>query len=540
MVRANRSTLCAAFAALALFAGLALFGFHCHSVEETGSAERDGFVAQAERVLRGELPDDPFRPPAYPCVIAATSRLLGGGREAPFVAARLLSNLAAAALAWIAFAITRRLAGPERAALAGEHALGRRLAGGEHGTLAGALAFALVAANSATWIEGQHVTTDMPFAALAAAALLASYAYFERPSLAAALGAGLAFGGAACIRGNALMLLPGLLAAGWLGRRRSPGPRRTVELLLAAACATALLVPNWILRERAFGDAFHDENWKNLAWKLHGWPDWTRFPSSSERGSFLQILASEPAAVARGMGEELWRLAKSGLAELFGSRFHLLAALAGAWLCVRSRADGGRRARASLWLLASLALFTAGVAAVFFAWGRLLVVALPVVAATTAVGVLSLAKSPRARCVAIGVVVALVGWLGAKTVIWRLPWFFENHPRAELAELRRLDERLAPGASLAGTSPFLGRYLAHDYFEIEDVSGAASLDAAAYCERLVAALRERHAAFLVVGAGALRDRPRVLADAKETPSGLELVEANPGYGFTVWRVAPVR
>src|SRR5258705_12708876 len=243
MPRANRPTLCAAFAALAFFAGLALFGFHCHSVEETGSAEREGFVAQAERVLRSDLPDDPFRPPAYPCVIAAVSRLVvGGGREAPFVAARLLSNLAAAALAWSAFALARRLAGG---------------AGSRDGTLAGALAFALVAANSATWIDGQHVTTDMPFAALAAAALLATLAWLQRPGFAAALGAGLAFGGAACIRGNALLLLPGLLAAWWLGRRGAPGPRRAVGLLLAAARATALLVPDWIPRGPAFRDAVH-------------------------------------------------------------------------------------------------------------------------------------------------------------------------------------------------------------------------------------------------------------------------------------------
>jgi 4-amino-4-deoxy-L-arabinose transferase-like glycosyltransferase len=531
MPRANRPTLCAAFAALLLFAALAAFGAAFHSVEETGSAERDGFVAQAERVLRGELPDDPFRPPAYPCVIAAVSRLVGGGgREAPFVAARLLSNLAAAALAWSAFAITRRLAGPERAALAGEHAFGRRLAGGESGVLAGALAFALVAANSATWIDGQHVTTDMPFAALAAAALLASHAYLERPGLAAALGAGLAFGGAACIRGNALLLLPGLLAAWWLGRRRAPGPRRTVELLLAAVCATALLVPNWILRERAFGDAFHDENWKNLAFKLHGWPDWTRFPSSSERGSFLQILASEPVAVARGMGDELLRLARSGISDLLGSRMHALAALAGAWLCMR------RRVRGTGWLLASLALFTAGVAAAFFAWGRFLVVALPVVAATTAVGALSAAKSARTRCVAIGAVIALIGWLGAKAVIWRLPWFVANHPSAEVAALRRLDAELAPGAALAGTSPFLGRYLVHDYFEIEDASGAPALDAEAYAKRLVATLRERRAAWLVVGAQALLDRPRALLGTGPPPAGLELVETNAA--FTTWRVLP--
>ncbi len=450
MVRANRSTLGAALAALLFFAALAAFGARFHPVEETGSAERDGFVAQAERVLRGERPDDPFRPPAWPYAIAAASRLVGTGKEAPFVAARLLSNLAAAALAWSAFAFARRLA--------------RRPPPGDDGTLAGGLAFALVAANSATWIDGQHVTTDMPFAALAALALLAALAWTERPGLGAALGAGLAFGGAACIRGNAFLLLPGLLGAWWLGRRAAPGPRRWGELALAALVATALLVPNWIVRARVFGDPVHDENWKNLAWKLHGYPDWSRFEALAPGGSFARIVADEPAAVARGMGEELLRLAKSGLAELLGSPVHLLAALAGAWLCARAGADGGRRAPASRWLLASLALFTAGVAAAFFAWGRFLLVALPIVAATTAVGALSLARSPRARCVATAAVVALIGWLGAKAVIWRLPWFFENHPIAAVGELRRRDRELAPGAALAGTSPFLGRYLAHDYF----------------------------------------------------------------------------
>src|SRR5262249_60004851 len=118
-------------------------------------------------------------------------------------------------------------------------ALARRLAGGAGGgggTLAGALAMALVAANPATWIDGQQVTTDMPVAALAAAALLAALAWLERPGLAAALGAGLAFGGAACIRGNALLLLPGLLGAWGLGWRKAPDRRRFVELGLAALC----------------------------------------------------------------------------------------------------------------------------------------------------------------------------------------------------------------------------------------------------------------------------------------------------------------
>jgi 4-amino-4-deoxy-L-arabinose transferase-like glycosyltransferase len=519
MVRANRSTVGAALAALVLFAGLALFGFRCHGVEETGSAERDGFVAQAERVLHGELPDDPFRPPAYPCVIAAASRLLGDAPDAPFVAARLLSNLAAAALAWIAFA------------------MGRRLAGGAGGTLAGALAMALVAANSATWIEGQHVTTDLPFAALAAAALLAALAWLERPGLAAALAAGLSFGCAAAIRGNALLLLPGLLAAWSIGRRAAPSPRRFGELALAALCALALLVPNWLLRERVFGDPFHDENWKNLAWKLHGYPDWARFTAIADGGGFFAILAREPGAVVAGAFRELVQLAKSGLAELLGSRVHVLAALAGAWLCVRAR-GGGRRPGDALWLLASVALFTAGVATAFFAWGRFLLVALPVVAALTAAGALSLARSARTRLAAAAAVVLLVGWSGAKSVLWRLPWFVANHPVAEVAALRRLDARVAPGAALAGTSPFLGRCLAHDYFEIEDVSGTPALDEAAYGERLVAALRKRGAAWLVVGEGALRGRPRALLDGAGAPAGLELVEKDAA--LAVWRVLPDR
>ena len=132
----------AALAALLLFCGLAVFGALFHWVEEAGTAERDGYVAQAEQILRGELPRDPYRPLLYPLLVAGTAKL----GVPPFAAARLLSNLAAAALAWLAWAFGRRLAGPT----------------------AGAWAFALAAVNPNLWILGQHASTDMLFAALAA------------------------------------------------------------------------------------------------------------------------------------------------------------------------------------------------------------------------------------------------------------------------------------------------------------------------------------------------------------------------------------
>ncbi|HEX2253784.1 MAG TPA: hypothetical protein VHQ65_11005, partial [Thermoanaerobaculia bacterium] len=173
------------FATLALFAGLALFGARWHWVEEAGSAERDGYVAQAEEILAGRLPRDPFRPALYPLLVAGLS-LLG---PAPFSAARLLANAAAAALALAAFAFGRRLVAP--------------VTGPRGAAAAGWLAFAATAVNPNLWILGQHVTTDMPFAALAAGALLAALAYLERPGRGAALAAGACLGLAAFTRANA-------------------------------------------------------------------------------------------------------------------------------------------------------------------------------------------------------------------------------------------------------------------------------------------------------------------------------------------------
>ncbi|MEO8502332.1 MAG: glycosyltransferase family 39 protein [Acidobacteriota bacterium] len=509
-LRQDRPAALAALAALALFLGLAIFGARFHWVEEAGTAERDGYVAQADQILAGNAPVDAFRPPLYPYAIAALGRLTGD----TFGTARLLSNLSAAALAWLAFAF------------------GRRLAGDSHGGLAGALAMALVAANPSTWILGQHVTTDMPFAALAGAALLAGLAYLERPSTTAALCAGLAYGAAACTRGNAVLILPGLLAAWWLSARSERGGgrelRRTSHLAAAALLAAAVLTPHWILRAHLFGSALYDENWKNLLWKLHGYPDWSKLAAIPAGGSFGQILRSEPGAVIAGAGSELWRLIAGGLAQLLGTPLHVLAAAAGAALCVR------RHSRPAIWLLATLALFTFGVATAFFAWGRFLLILLPAAAACTAAGALSLDLDLPRRRVLAAVAAALVAVLAVKTAVFRLPAFIELHPYADVAALQGLERQLPPGQGLAGTSPFLERYLAHSYLAIPDAFGEQIAMPALYLDTLIETLRKRRVAFLVADAIDLRDRPRALLGEGAPPPGLELVSR--AAGVTTWRV----
>jgi hypothetical protein len=535
----SASNALAAVAALLLFAALALFGARCHRVEEAGTAERDGYVAQAEEILAGRLPRDAFRPLLYPL---ATAGLARAGGLPPFTAARLLANLAAAALAWIAWAMGRRLGGPR----------------------AGAFAMALTAVNPNLWRVGQHVTTDMPFAALAAAALLAGLAYVERPRAATAAAGGLAWGLAAFTRGNAVFLLPALAAAWWLGwrggerREGAAAPRRAVShLAAAAAAALAALLPHWALRAAAFGDPFHDENWKNLAWKLYGYPDWSYLDRVPFAGP-LELLRADPGRVLRGAGAELARFAADGLPQLIGTWAHVGLLAAGAGVAL-SRPE---MRRAAGWLLAAGALFVAATATAFFTWGRLLLVLLPIGNAVAcapwwrerriAATVPGVAPAPgrgspwrrfgSSGALAAVAVTALVALLAVKTFVFRLPAFVANHPYAEIEVLRRLDARLPPGAPVAGTSPFLGRYLARPYLAVPDAFGRELAEPDLYLARLRRLLAASGAAYLVAGEIDLRDRPRSLLGPAPpapwlVPAGVRR-DAAPGRVVAVWRVRP--
>ncbi|HVT60234.1 MAG TPA: glycosyltransferase family 39 protein [Thermoanaerobaculia bacterium] len=521
-------------AALLLFTALALFGQRYHWVEEAGTAERDGYVEQAEQLLHGSLPRDPFRPLLYPILAAGLAKVTGD----PFAAARLLSNLAAAALAWLAYAHGRRLAGPA----------------------AGDWAMALAAANPNLWIIGQHTTTDMLFAAFAAGALLAGLAYLEAADWQAALAAGLALGLAAFTRANSLFLVPALLLAWWL----APGARRRRLGHLAAAVIAwaAVLLPHWMLRARLFGDPFYDENWKNLAFKLHGFPDWSYLARVPYRGA-LEILAESPGAVLRGGIAELWRFAiGGGAAQLLGTWAHVALFAAGALWALHYRRHP------AAWLLLAGGIFLAATAFAFFAWGRFLLLLLPPAYALafapmaavppgsapaapagsppkeTAPEETAPARPPalgqrRLRMLMTAVALAAVAGLAVKTFAFRLPAFIARHPYVEVATLRQLDRALPPGAALGGTSPFLGRYL-HDrrYLALPDAFGPEIAQPELYFEHLHRLLQSSRVAYLVIGAVDLRDRPPSLAAAPPAPSPAPwLIRAAAGRGATVWRVA---
>jgi hypothetical protein len=522
------------FLAAAFLVGLAIFGRRYHWIEAANTAERDGFVDKAELILHGQFPRDALRPPLYPLLAAGLAPLLGG----PFVAARLISNLAACGLALLAFGFGARLRN-ERVGL---------------------WSMALVLANANVWIYGEQVTTDMLFACFAAGALLAGLAYLERPSARTALAAGVAYALGAWVRGNAALLLPALFLAYFLAPRarasgrllggaqaaetaeaggtsgEAAGGRSPAHLGFGVVAAVLLLVPLWWLRWRNFGSPFYDENWRNLWWKLHAHSDWSLL-DRAPRTSFGRIVLNEPTAVGASMLRELAKFPVGALPDLVGG-----------WWCVpplvlAAVASIRMRSRDRLYLWFALGTFTLGVAAVFFTWGRFMLLWIPIASALSIAECHRLAEKVAARRggrwgISVGAAAsgALVALTFASTAFWQLPRFVRQHPYGEVRALTPVDRELGAGDALAGTAWFLQRYFKHHYVRLPDDTSLVGVgEDRIWCEfeRL---FRSEHVKYLAVSEVELRQGPRGLLGGGKTPvpPWLELVRKDPQ--VTLWHV----
>src|SRR4029079_18358339 len=130
---------------------------------------------------------------------------------------------------------------------------------------------------------------------------------------------------------------------------------------------------------------------------------------------------------------------------------------------------------------------------------------------------------PAGRRLAIAAGAALVVLTLASTAFSKLPWFVRQHPTAEVEALAPLDREIAPDEALAGTAPFLQRYLTHRYVHLTDETGLSGVDDYKdWCamEQLLHSARVR---YVVVSDIELRRRPRALLGEGAPPPGLALV-----------------
>jgi Dolichyl-phosphate-mannose-protein mannosyltransferase len=238
VVRRYAWALALAIAVTVLWASVALGSF------VAGSADASGYLNEARLWARGNLHLEPrmrapvafeygvqplaplgFRasasgdtlvptyPPGLPVAMAAFTRVAGEGAQF------LVVPLAAFVLTWLAFLLGRELGGP----------------------LAGLLASAMTATSPTVLFQSLQPMSDVP----AACALTLALLLLIRPSVGAALGAGVAAAAASLIRPNLFAMVPLLvLATWWWEPTRHRSLARTAAFVLPPALV-ALAFSAW-------------------------------------------------------------------------------------------------------------------------------------------------------------------------------------------------------------------------------------------------------------------------------------------------------
>jgi hypothetical protein len=204
------------------------------------------YAPDADRLLAGRPPENPFNGPGYPVLLALAYPLTGDH----FVSGKWLALAAAGISAVAAARLFRRVLG-ERTVLPG-------------------LLFVVTSADFARF--SVQATSDMPFLALALLAILAAAGGSDRPWARALIAGGLT-GLAWLVRYNGLFLVPScLLGLVTAGPARSGRLRPALRAAAYLACALAVVSPWLVVNQRLHDSPIHSLNYLNVAAAAYGFP----------------------------------------------------------------------------------------------------------------------------------------------------------------------------------------------------------------------------------------------------------------------------
>jgi hypothetical protein len=469
-------------AAAIFVAGLAVFAFAGHPVLAVG-VENDGYVGEADLLLRGELPRDEYHPLLYPLLVAGTSLIVGN----TFAAAKLVSVLAAGGFLVAAALLARRLFG---------------------GAVAAVTAL-LLAGNAHVLVYAVQASTDMLNAALVTLALWLALRTLATPRRAEVV----ALAGACALAyftryQSALLLLPALLAV-WI----APAPHRAARsrrVLGFGVALVAFLVPHLALTWASFGTPLHDASWRNIALRHFGAMDYSAIAQLPFDG-VLSVLLHDPATLLQHAGADLAALLRRDApALLLGGAPGPLAGLAVLLLVLAGAALGLRHARTGCALVLLFAVIhVLATSLLFVALPRLLLPTLPVwyAAASFALGRASLLahRALRAwwkRLLVPATAAALLALLVAHAP-GTVHAFAGAHPWHEIQAARELLERRPyPFRALAQYGA-MGRVVGPSFLWIRALGAP---DPAEYLRRAIDDAIAQRAEFLLIGAVSLGDQ----------------------------------
>jgi Dolichyl-phosphate-mannose-protein mannosyltransferase len=225
------------------------------------------YAPDADRLLAGRPPENPFQGPGYPALLTLTYPLSGDH----FVSGKWLALAAAGVSVFTAAQLFRTLLG-EKTVLPG-------------------LLFLVTSADFARF--SVQTTTDMPFLALALLAILAAAGGPDHPWARALVAGGLT-GLAWLVRYNGLFLVPScLLGLVTAGPDRGSRPRPALRAAAYLACALAVASPWLVANQRLHGWPVHSLNYLNVAAAAYG------FPTDQDGTRHLAAMFRSPGDVLR-------------------------------------------------------------------------------------------------------------------------------------------------------------------------------------------------------------------------------------------------
>lgn len=478
-----------------------VFGAKYHPIEEVNSAEWDCYVDKAIAIRNGDLPGDEFHPLLYPILAAGAGAALGD----TFAGARLISTLFATLFVASAYLIGRAC----------------------FSRSAGLFAAAAMAVNPNVVFFGVHVATDMMFAALMAVTLVALLRVFDSDRVSAVIPAAVLFGLAYFTRYSTAAAWPALVVPLLFGGRVPSRSQAIMRVLVFAGVCALVLVPHFVLTQRALGDPFVNESWRNFAFKIHAQGNWDLLNDNPYDGA-LSVIRDQPVAFVVGAVREMVKFVFITMLVLGG--YGLAGGLFAAGTLVGAYATLGNLDRRRLTLLAYVVGSVAIMCVFYYTTPRLTLPILPVCYAWVGHSLFGLAPAGpivwgRLRFAPAWPLAILVVGVTLASTAREIPRFIAMHPVEEVATLVGLEKQYGPVITVYGTAPYFGRHVHYDYRYLRAPSGPGASGPNAYIDRLRAQVIPFD--YVVIGRLTARGAPLGLIDGTQVPEFLTLVELSP-------------
>jgi len=467
------------FLAATFFFILVTFHEKLHPVLLIYTAEYDGYMMRAHRILQGTWErGDPFHPPLYSILVAGMGVLV----KDVFVGAKLVSSIFAALLAWFTYRL-------------GSLCFDRRI---------GLFALVAVILNPYVIIYAHMATSDMTFSLLALLIVLAVVKMDQKPVLFSALVLPILVSAAFLTRHNTVFLLP-LIAIGIFSVPQV-SPRKKMGLfMLFLIVVFVLLLPYFFLNQYIFGEPFCFPHYRNLALKIYGTSpngifNWDYLMGTSGLFSgWFPVIAHSPKAWLVSFLSELQRFLVDRFPSLLAPGLPGVLLYTVFWVGLFK--DMFRTRDRKKWILFSFfSLHVLLLCAFFFTWDRLIMPILPLAYCFVGSLIFSnfydgwhviLNKGKMRYLSRILAVAVLMTPISGS--IRLLAAHVEGHPVREIRALMELEKLNGSDIVVAGDLPFqfLERYVAFDYMFLNKIGGSKWKDYDSFCQALKSKLVEK-------------------------------------------------